>query len=82
MKTAREVKFGDVCYFYNKNGKYTRQRTVKMCGINNEKTMFFSFGDRILTYPEKNSVYGEIRGNDNELIFFSKEAASEFFSNK
>lgn len=79
MKKACEVRLGDICYFYDKNGKYTRKRSVKMCGINNEETVFLGFGDRILSYPNKKATHGEIRNNDKELVFFSKEAALEYF---
>ena len=95
MKTARDLSLRDRVYFYNNDGRYICSRTVKEYGLmgNPKDVLYFHFGfdkngKTINAHPKftdtdsKVVSYPTVKTHDNEIIFFSKEAAIEFFKNK
>jgi hypothetical protein len=83
-KEAKDLKVGDICYFYTTNGKYIRHKKVKCNCFNSKYTRFIHFGfdkfkHNVNAYPNLNDTHADVRNHEGEIVFFSKEAVNEYF---
>ena len=86
MKQGINVRIGDKCYFYSQEGRYIGARKVETIGHSTKETLFFHFGfnrenNPINVYPNNEDTYSRVKTCE-EICFFSKEAAIEYFSKK